>query len=182
MPVSIAGDGTITGFDAGASGFGGLVAVKHALFTGTQTNSTAAGASFDITNLSITHAMADASHKLVISAYIGALASADNYAQVGMGVYNGTAFIGVGTTAGNRVSVGAGGLQAGDSGSAYLVGYMAQTFVYEPGDTTSRTYTLRALNLTGGTNTIYVNRNETDTDANVNPRATSGLVIQEVAV
>ncbi|MGA1517234.1 MAG: alpha/beta hydrolase fold domain-containing protein, partial [Phycisphaerales bacterium] len=47
-------------------GGGGLVAVKHALFTGTQTASVSTGADFAITDLSITHTLADSSNKLII--------------------------------------------------------------------------------------------------------------------
>ena len=60
-------DGSVTGI--------GLVAVKHALFTGTQTNSTASGADFAITDLTITHAVADASNKLILMATCGVLAN-----------------------------------------------------------------------------------------------------------
>jgi hypothetical protein len=53
---------------AGLSAAGGLVDVKSAIFTGTQTGSVAAGGSLAITDLSITHEVADASNKLIISA------------------------------------------------------------------------------------------------------------------
>jgi len=55
------------------------------------------------------------------------------------------------------------------------------TFVHTPG-TGSKTYTVRAMNVSGGTNTIYINRQENDADAASRTRSVSSLVIQEVAV
>ena len=69
--------------DAGLDAAGGLVAVKHALFTGTQTNSTAAGANFAVTDLTITHTLADSANKLIISAYIGLLGGSLQLGEVG---------------------------------------------------------------------------------------------------
>jgi hypothetical protein len=185
MPVSIAGDGTITGFDAGASGFGGLVAVKHALFTGTQSASTAAGANFAVTDLSITHTLADASNKLIISAFFGAASSSFGAIPVGIGVADDGTLIAVGGTSGDRTPVSAGGASnnnsTGDS-TGVAVSMPSITFVYEPGDTSSHIYTVRAINVRPDTRTIYINRSATDADDELSARASSALVIQEVAV
>ena len=157
---------------------GGLVAVKHALFTGTQTNSTAGGANFAVTDLSITHTLADASNKLIISAYIGAAGSSQDRSGVGITVADdGTAIV-LGDAASNRNRVGAGGLEAGTA--AWAVRSLSITFVYEPGDTNSHTYTVRAINAESGTETVYINRTENDSDQGVYVRASSGFVIQEV--
>jgi hypothetical protein len=165
----------------GLDAAGGLVAVKHALFTGVQTNSTAAAANFAVTDLSITHTLADASNKLIISAYFGAAAGSDDFARVGIAVAEGGTLIGIGNAAGDRTPVGAGG-KVTASGDALIVTMPSVTFVYEPGDTASHTYTVRAINVFGSTQTLYINRNQTDVDSEGSPRASSGLVIQEVKV
>jgi len=180
MSLSLAGDGTISGFDAGLSGFGGLVAVKSAIFTGTQTNSTASGANFAVTDLSITHEVADAANKLIISAFIGAMAASDdtNYAT-GIAIDDGSGLITVGASPGNRVAVSAGGRLAGIGGLAVLMPSIQ--FVHTPG-AGSKTYTVRAVNVQTATRTIYVNRDRTDSNTAESPRAVSSLVIQEVKV
>jgi len=168
--------------DAGLDAAGGLVAVESALFTGTQTNSTAAGASFAVTDLSIAHAMSSASNKLLITAYIGLAGNSEDRGQVGLFVADGGTAIGVGAAASSRPVVGAGGSQVTGTGNALVTRNLSVTFVYEPGDTNSHTYTANLLNGDGSTNTIYVNRTESDADSDANPRGASALVIQEVTV
>ena len=167
--------------DAGLDAAGGLVDVKSALFTGTQTNSTASGANFAVTDLSITHTLADSSNKLIISAYLGTSGNADGYGSVGLAVAEDGTLIGVGAAAGSRTVVGAGG-RVSDGSATFVTAMPSVTFVYEPGDTSSHTYTVRALNISAGTNTIYINRRESDGDGAGAPRGTSALVIQEVKV
>ena len=159
---------------------GGLVAVKHALFTGTQTNSTASQANFAVTDLSITHTLADAANKLIISAYFGAAANAAGRGAVGIAVADDGTLIGVGDAASDRTRVGAGGLVGPIED--FVVSMPSVTFVYEPGDTASHTYTVRAININADTQTLYINRSEDDSDAKFEPRASSGFVIQEVKV
>jgi hypothetical protein len=161
---------------------GGLVAVKSALFTGTQTNSTAGGANFAVTNLSITHTLADAANKLIISAYFGAATTSDGRALVGIAVADDGTLIGIGDADGSRTRVGAGG-RANDSVFGTLsVLSPSVTFVYEPNDTNEHTYTVRAINIVSVTRTLYINRSEDDSNNANSPRASSGFVIQEVKV
>jgi hypothetical protein len=166
----------------GLSAAGGLVAVKHALFTATQTNSTASGANFAVTSLSITHTLADASNKLIISAYFGVAGSSTGFSTVGIAVADDGSLIGIGDAAGNRTRVGSGG-RANDSGSATNSALSPSvTFVYEPNDTDSHTYTVRAINIRDSTQTVFINRTQDDSNSTFQPRGSSGLVIQEVKV
>jgi hypothetical protein len=164
----------------GLDAAGGLVAVKHALFTGTQTASLNADEMVAVTDVEITHALADASNKLIIHAYMGTVGHSLLTANVGLAVTDGTTRIGIGDAAGNRNRVGAGG-RTSASGSILTVTNLAQTFVYEPGDTANHTYFLRAVSL--GVGTVFINRTEQDNDSSAaRPRSASGLVIQEVKV
>jgi hypothetical protein len=158
-----------------------LVAVKHALFTGVQSNSTAAGANFAVTNLSITHTLADASGKLIISAYFGAAGSTNQRGEVGIAVADDGTLIGIGDADGSRTRVGAGGRSSANT-SSLIVSSPSVTFVYEPGDTASHTFDVRAINIHTSTQTVYINRTEGDANNAENPRASSGFVIQEVKV
>jgi len=166
---------------SGLSAAGGLVAVKSALFTGTQTNSTAAGANFAVTNLSITHTLAAATNKLIISAYFGVAASATGLASVGIAVADDGTLIAIGDADGSRARVGAGGRVAGTASTA-LVTMRSVTFVYEPGDTAAHTFTVRAINIDTATQTLFINRSELDDNGVNRPRTSSGFVIQEVKV
>jgi hypothetical protein len=169
----------------GLDAAGGLVAVKHALFTGTQSASTAAGANFAVTDLSITHEVADAANKLLITAFFGAAGNTRRVANVGIAVHDGTGLIAIGDAGGSRTRVTAGGnLNAGALaafGGQSNVSTSSVTFVHTPG-TGSKTYTVRAINVDNTTHTVYINRSEGDVDSEYEPRSASGLVIQEVKV
>jgi hypothetical protein len=177
-------EATATGLDdldTAIQGAGGLVAVKHALFTGTQAVSVGAGGNVAVTNLSITHALASASNKLIISAYFGQASNSEGRGQVGLGVMDGSTFIAIGGAAGSRVRVGAGGRVSVNDSTA-VVSMPSVTFVYEPGSTSSRTYTVRAINIRNETRTIAINRSVEDPDSRFGARSASALVIQEIKV
>jgi len=167
--------------DSGLDAAGGLVAVKHALFTGTQTNSTGAGADFAITDLSITHEVADASNNLVIMGVIGVAGSTNERGGVGIGIAVDGTLVNVGTAAGNRTSVSSQTrFRAGGTHNESVTS-PALSYVYTPG-AGSKTYTLRGINVDSGTETVYINRNQLDTDGGQHPRGVSSLVIMEVKV
>jgi hypothetical protein len=160
---------------------GGLVATKSALKTDTFTSSVTSANNVAVTGLSITHALQNANNKLIISAYFGTAGSSDGRGNIGIGVMDGSTFIGVGDAAGSRQRVGAGGV-TNPSANANNITTPSVTFVYQPADTTSRTYTIRAINILDSTATLFVNRSEDDSNTAFYPRGSSGLVIQEVAV
>ena len=166
---------------SGLTAAGGLVEVKSAIFTGTQTNSTAAGANFAVTDLSITHEVADAANKLIISAFLGAAGNSQNQrGNVGIAINDGTSLIGIGAADGSRTRVGAGGFTSLDAQNRNVT-MPSVTFVHTPG-AGSKTYTVRAINIATSTGTIYINRSEVDNNGSDSSRAVSSLVIQEVKV
>jgi hypothetical protein len=173
-------DAIADGLDAA----GGLVAVKSALFTGTQTASVAATGNVAVTNLSITHTLASATNRLIISAYFGAAADSGTVKAVSIAVADDGTLIGIGDADGSRTRVGAGGPVQGTgvANSNLVVSMPSVTFVYEPGDTNAHTYTVRAINVDLNTRTLFINRTEADGNSGDRPRASSSLVIQEVKV
>jgi hypothetical protein len=160
---------------------GGLVATKQALKTDTFTASVTSGGEVAVTGLSITHAMQNANNKLIISAYFGAAGNTEGFGQVGLSVADGSTLLALGDAAGTRTRVTAGG-RTSSTADSQTVGMPSVTFIYQPGDTTSRTYTVRAINIVNGTRTLFINRTETDGEDPRRPRSSSALVIQEVAV
>jgi hypothetical protein len=171
-------DAIADGLDAA----GGLVAVKTTLFTSTQSNSTAAGANFAITNLSITHTLADAANKLVFLAFVGAAtASTTNEGRVGIAVADNGTLIQIGNAASSRARSTVGGNVAfGAEGSGSVV--LAFQTVYTPGDANAHTYTLRAINGRNATETVFINRNVTDSNSLDSSRTASGFTLMEVKV
>ena len=171
---AVAPDSTLT-LPATAGGFGKVVDVKTAVKTDTFSASVTAGSSVEVTGLSITHEVANAANRLIIFATFGAAATSTEATLVGIGVYDGSAFIDVGDTAGSRTSAGGAGALLAASG-----GIVATTAVHTPG-AGSVTYSIHALNVAAGTRTLYVNRKVTDTDGADVPRTASSLIIYEVA-
>lgn len=164
----------------GGSLAGSVVSVQSALKTDTFSSSVTTGANVEVTGLSITHALSNSSNKLVISAYFGVAASSAQRGECGIAVAKDGTLIGVGATAGSRTSVGSGG-RVNQTSADTVIALPSVQFVYSPGDTSSHTYTVRAVNISGSTRTLYVNRSELDADAAYISRGSSALVIQEVA-
>ena len=170
----------------GLSAAGGLVAVKHAIFTGTQVESgVTAGNNFAVTNLSITHALADENNRLIISAFFGAAGNSEGHGSVGIAVAEddgtGAVLIALGDADGDRTRVTAGGrVTTPGTFDEQIVSMPSVTLVHSPNTTASRTYTLRAINIRNETRTLYINRSDSDVDNAIRSRAVSSLVIQEV--
>jgi hypothetical protein len=165
---------------SGLSAAGGLVAVKSAIFTGTQTASVTAGSNVAVTDLTITHEVADPANRLIISAFLGAAASNEGFGRVGLAISDGTNLIAIGAAGGSRTQVTAGG-SVYSTTSDLRVTMPSVTFVHTPG-AGSKTYTVRAVNIQTGTQTLYINRNQSDADTASNSRSVSSIVIQEVRV
>ena len=159
---------------------GGLVAVKHALKTNIFSASVTSGNNVAVTGLSITHAMQDPNNKLIISISFGSLSNSVNRSDMSLGVHDGAGLIAIGDAAGSRSRVTAGGFYAG--GDALGVTSPSITFVHEPNDTTSRTYTARVINNRTDTVTLNVNTANRNSDNIQDARSVSSFVIQEVAV
>jgi len=170
--------------DKGSLPAGSIVDVQSVLKTDTFSASVAAGANVAVTDLSITHTLKNASNKLLIMAYFGAATSSSVSSVASLAIADDGTLIGVGDAASSRTRTSAGGVTGGDTTDNLLgrrVGMPSVIFVYEPGDTVSHTYTVRAINTETSTLTLYVNRSRDDGDAAYSPRSSSGFVIQEVA-
>ena len=170
----------------GLDAAGGLVAVKHVLKTDTfVSGSVAAGDNVAVPDLSITHAVADAANRLIITAYFGVSANSGRTASAtAIAVMAGATLLGLGDADENRTRVGAGGrFHTGGTFDNQISAPLSVTFVHAPNTTDAVTYTVRIFNLdSSSSRTLYVNRNEQDIDSPFFPRGSSALVIQEVKV
>ena len=176
MSLTLAGDGEITGFDAAASGFGGLVAVKHVVKTDAFSASVAAGASTTITGLSISHAAADASHVVYLFGQITGI-NGSNQALATFLTADGTA-VDVGDAASSRPRIGG----SNRSGSASYSNSVTLLGKYAPASTSSVTYAASILNNINTTATVYANRTTTDGDDEFGTRSASAIILMEVKV
>jgi len=142
---------------AGLSSASKIVDVKSATITAVFSASVGAGASVDITGLSITHALAADTNKLLI---IGdAVVSGTNGRNVGIGpAVGGTLIAGaLGDAAGTRVQISSGTNVSVQQNNPISVGF---SYLHSPGVTTSLTYTMRAIHIDTGTQTVFVGRGE----------------------
>jgi hypothetical protein len=160
---------------------GGLIAVKSALKTDTETfTSVSAGANVTVSGLSIVHEVENSANRLIITAFFGAAASTTGLGRVGIAVHDGTSLLAMPASPGGRTATTAGGNVAGSATTA-VVAMPSVTFVHTPG-AGSKTYTVRAVNVRNATVDIFINRRESEGSNFDSPRTVSALVIQEVAV
>lgn len=182
MSLSLAGSGQITGFDPVASGFGGLVAVKHVLKTNTfSASSVSAGANVAVDDLEIKHEVVDPANRLIITAYFGVAANSNGGGEVGIVVAEDGTLLALGDAEGSVARTTAGGSLAAPSGGVRNSVNPTFTFVHTPGSG-EKTYTVRAINTVSAARNIFINRLQDTTLDQSRTRATSALVIQEVAV
>lgn len=165
---------------AGLSAAGGLVEVKSVLKTDIFSVSLAGGADALITDLTISHAVADAANKVLVYVNCGMTAGA-NFQQHGIALaFDGT-LVQVATATGSRQALGSAfWTNANSVGSGgFSIGFH---YVVSPGDTSSHTYAAHLQNGRSDTRTYFVNRATVDTDAGDNARASSSIIIMEIKV
>lgn len=158
---------------------GKIVAVKSAVFTGTQSASVASAGNTAITDLSIAHACEKTTHKVLLLGQVGLLASSTQYANAGVAFAADGTLLNIGAAASSRTRVSASGFMPATATNASMAHFIA--FLHAPASVASVTYTLNAINVSTTSSTLYVNRTEVDNDAAGRPRAASVLFVLEVA-
>ena len=93
-------------------------------------------------------------------------------------VLRGSTAIGVGATEGSRTSLG--GVAGHDRASA-LIANLNLTVLDSPSTISEITYNFQMFNILGATKTLYLNRNEADTNSAATVRAASTITLIEVA-
>ena len=155
-----------------------IVSVKYAEFTGTQSASLDAGNNVAITDLSISHALAKSTNKVLLLAQVGQTGHNNTLAETGIAFAVDGTLISVGDSPSARIPVGAVGKIV--TGATYAaLSHFIQT-VYEPATVAEKIYTLRAINAFNSTKTVYINRAELDTDNGQFKRAVSSLLLIEL--
>ena len=160
---------------------GSIISVNSVTKNDTFSASLASGGTTAITDLSITHTMAKASNKLLITGAIGAGSNSGRRGQFGIALADDGTLVAVGASPGNRAPVTAGGRVDGAGTDASNAVSHSFTVLYEPGDTASHTYTIHAVNNNSTTATININRSSEDSNDVNHVRSVSTLTIMEVA-
>jgi len=167
-------DAIADGLDAA----GGLVAVKTVVKTDTQSSSIAAGGHVAISGLTISHAVADASNKVLLTAQVNG----------GRGVANvlcacltaGGVQLNLGDSAGSRRRVAA--VNMGDSADDSKMSSVFLQALHTPGSTSSVTYGADIMSDSTATQTYLINRATDDADTGDRARTSSVLTLLEVKV
>lgn len=176
MPITLNGDTGIT-YPVTAGSASALQASSSKVFqvvqtTKTDTFSTTSGSLTDITGMSVSITPSRTTSNILITFTLGQVACSST-ASIGVALLRGSTLIGVGTTAGSRISTSAGGLLNTDRGAA-----QSFTFLDTPATTSATTYKLQIYINSG--NTAYVNRSATDTDSTTYTRTASTIIAMEI--
>lgn len=163
--------------DKGSLPTGSILQVVQSVKTDTFSASVAQGAvSTDAMTATITPLYATS--KILVT--VSATANADDTQATYLYLYRGGSASGyAGDTAGSRVRV-AVSVQAGTD---QAIGLTAASWTYldSPATTSATTYSVRLGHSFAGSKNVYLNRGQTDTDANTIGRGASSITLLEVA-
>ena len=184
MPVSINGNGTITGISAGglpdgcitaddlASGAGGKI-LQVVQATKIDTQSIQSQSFTDVSGMSVTITPTSASSKILVmfSISVGTI----EYGMINL--VRGSSDIFKGNSTGNRVNCTVGAQRHYN----YETETISNTFLDSPNTTSATTYKLQAATPHDSSYYIYINRSHLDTDYAYVPRPVSSITVMEVA-
>lgn len=175
MPLSLSGNGLITGFNPVTSGFGKILQVvsvfKADTFTTTSTSLV------DVTGLSATITPSSATNKIIVIASLSLTNSSTGFAARGA-ILRDSTLIGGGTAVGNRPSITFFFRSTYNSGDG--VGGRGFTFYDSPATTSATTYKIQIAAETTSTAAVgysYAN----DSDFTAGGRIGASILLMEVA-
>ncbi len=163
----------------GGSLAGSVLQVVSTTKTDAFSSSVSAGGNVAVTGLSITHALSNASNKLVLIANLGMVATTNGFSNLGSAFAADSTLIEIGDAAGSRKRVMSGTFYP--TSQTYNVASQSIFTEYSPGDTASHTYTVNLVNASSSTYTLYANRSEQDSDSGTRFRGSSSFILMEVA-
>jgi hypothetical protein len=147
--------------------------VLSTIKTDTFSASITAGSNAAVTGLSQTITPSASTSKVLITLTMSGYGA--NSGQFGGFIARSTTPIGIGDAAGSRIRVGSSTYASPDH-----LGNITMTFLDSPATTSAVTYNAYVVNIQPTTRTVYVNRNETDTDAQDRTRPSSTITVMEI--
>ena len=190
MPISINGNGTVTGLAVGglpdgtvdavtlASGVGGKVLqVLQATKTYTASNSTASGGVWTPTTPKCSITPSNASNKILVQATIAVALSTDAHGVYLTVLKDGSPIFRGDQEGSNmqRTTVGT------FSHNQYKFGHLVFNYLDTAGGTSAIEYSLDLRHDSGSTSTIYLNRTDATDDSDDRKRGASSIILMEVA-
>ena len=184
MPVTINGNGTITGISAGglpngcitaddlASGAGGKI-LQVVQTTKVDTQSIQSQTFTDVSGMSVTITPTSVSSKILVMFSISV--ATNSYGMINL--VRGSTDIFKGDSTGSRVNC----TVAAITQNSYECETYSNTFLDSPNTTSATTYKLQVALPHNASYTMYVNRVYTDADYNYIPRPVSSITVMEVA-
>jgi hypothetical protein len=163
----------------GPAAASGVVQVKSAVKTDTFTASVAQGAKTAITGVSVAITPTSASNKVLVVAQITGGQTTNGVASYYQ-LMRGATAIGIGDAASTRQRVTSGFLGDTSAQAQESLTNTVLVFLDSPNTTSSTTYSVDVSHGRGGTETVYVNRSQTDPDQTYIARGASTITVFEV--
>lgn len=196
MPMTLSGDGTITGLAVGGlpnstvtaadlasgaarSNFGAGAVLQVVQVVKTDTFSTQSTSYVDITGLSVSITPSSASNKILVLTNVS-IQSQNAHGGGMILLRDGTAINQANSAGSRRRSSFSGHGYTGDaSGEAQMQFAVVGTYLDSPASISSVTYKVQVVN--NGSETQYINFQRTDTDNNDITRCVSSITLMEIA-
>jgi len=196
MPMTLSGDGTITGLAAGGlpnatvtaadlasgaarSNFGAGAVLQVVQVVKTDTFSTQSTSYVDITGLSVSITPSSASNKILVLTNVSI--QSQNAHGGGMILLRDGTAINQANSAGSRrrSSFSGHGFTGDATGDGQMQFAVVGTYLDSPASTSSVTYKVQVVN--NGAETQYINFQRDDTDSNDRTRGVSSITLMEIA-
>jgi len=181
MPVTINGNGTVTGLTAlpdSAMSSGSIIQVKNVTKTDTFSSSLSQYDATSITGMDLAFTASSTSNRLLFQINLNVCASTNNRPVAFFLVADGTKIdAATGDAASNRYRSTATGLVDYTSTTELL----QMNYYHTPTSTSSITYGIKIQNGHDSTQTIYINKTHNDSDTIFYHRTISSMTIMEVA-
>jgi hypothetical protein len=178
MPIAINGTGTISGVSAGgltSASNGRILQVVSTAKTDTFSASVASfGESGDVTGLSCSITPSTTSNKILVTFAVNLGCPGNQFAAY-IAYCNGS-LVAVGDASGSRRRSTAQSRELRDTDSHTV----SMTFLHSPASVSAQVYTVRLWHGSGGTQTLYVNRTNTDSNDAGTGRNISTITAMEV--
>jgi hypothetical protein len=191
MPMTLSGDGTITGLAAGGlpdasitaadlatgaarANFGAGAVLQVVSTTKTDTFSSSSGSWNDVTGLSVSITPTSSTSRIFVMYSLMTGVTGSQFPMMRL-VRNSTA-ISVGDASGVRQQVSS---VAWSSGANNVTMMQSMNFLDSPATTSSTTYKLQTI--ATASETVFVNRNARDDNGSYEPRAVSTITVMEIA-
>ena len=198
MPVTINGDGTITGLSVGGLGSGvvnnatlangaasgskltmpsgSIIQAKST--TKTNTFTTTSATFTDVTGLSVDITPTNSSNKILVRVFICG-SGRSGYARCVARLVRDSTAVGNNSNVGSRMSGFAQLYPSNDTSAVHTAGI---EFLDSPGDTSSHTYKVQIANGNSTGDVMCINRNYDDGNNSSNHRYSSSISVMEIAV